>query len=155
MYQFKLQSLLNHRHHQEEACQKALADAQRIFSAVQKHLRRLKKDKHDNVQNLQTRQKEPHSTSNILIYINYIEQLSRDIEAQREQVRIASQEVRQKRDDLIAVVKKRKTLEKLKEKERLAYRRKIMQAERKFNDEVAATRHVRKTSMDGILGTGK
>ena len=144
MFQFKLQALLNHRYHQEEVCQKKLADAQRIFSAVQDHLRHLKKDKHDNVQNLQTRQKEPHSTSNILIYINYIEQLSRDIEAQREQVRIASREVRQKRADLIAVVKKRKTLEKLKEKEWLAYQRNMMQAERKFNDEVAATRHGRK-----------
>ena len=145
MYQFKLQALLNHRYHQEEARQKELADAQRVFRAVQDHLRRLKKDKHDNVQNLQTRQKEPHSTANILIYINYIEQLSRDIQAQREQVRIASQDVRQKRDDLIAVMKKRKTLEKLKEKERLAYQRKMMQDERKFNDEVAATRHVRKS----------
>lgn len=144
MYQFKLEALLNHRQHQEEACQIELADAQRIFSAVQEHLRRLKKDKLDNAQNLQTRQKEPHSTSNILIYINYIEQLSRDIEAQREQVRSASQDVRQKRDDLIAVVKKRKTLEKLKEKEWMAYQRKMMQTERKFNDEVAATRHIRK-----------
>jgi flagellar biosynthesis chaperone FliJ len=41
-------------------------------------------------------------------------------------------------------MKKRKTLEKLKEKEWLEYQQKMMQAERKFNDEVAATRHIRK-----------
>ena len=143
MYRFKLQALLNHRHHQEEVCQKELADAQRNLSAAQEHLRRLKKDKRDNVQKLQVRQKERHSTSKILIYINYIGQLSRDIEAQREQVSMASQDVRHKRDDLIAVVKKRKTLEKLKENEQLAYQQKMMQVERKFNDEVAATRHIR------------
>lgn len=145
MYQFKLQALLSHRRHQEELCQKELADAQRNLSAAQEHLGGLKKDKRDTVQKLQVRQKERHSTSKILIYINYIEQLSRDIEAQREQVSIASQDVRQKRDDLIAVVKKRKTLEKLKENERLAYQQKMMQAERKFNDEVAATRHIRQS----------
>ena len=143
MYHFKLQALLNHRRHQEEVSQKELADAQRELSAAQEDFRRLKKDKRDNVQKLQVRQKERHSTSKILIYINYIEQLSRDIETQRGQVSIASQDVRQKRDDLIAVVKKRKTLEKLKENERLAYQQKIMQAERKFNDEVAATRYIR------------
>ena len=143
MYQFKLQALLSHRRHQEEACQKELADAQRILSAAQEHLRRLKKEKYENVQKLHIRQKERHSRSNVLIYINYIEQLSRDLKVQREHVSLASQDVRQKRDDLLAAVKKRKTLEKLKDNERLAYQQKMMQAERKFNDEVAATRHIR------------
>ena len=143
MYQFKLQALLIHRRHQEEACQKDLADAQRILSAAQEHLRRLKKEKYDKVHKLHVRQKERHSRSNVLLYINYIEQLSRDLKAQREQVSLASQDVRQKRDDLLAAVKKRKTLEKLKENERLAYQQKMMQAERKFTDEAAATRHIR------------
>ena len=98
----------------------------------------------ENIQKLQTRQKEHHNASDILIFINYIEQLSRDIEAQMQQVRKASKNVTQKRDNLIAIMKKRKTLEKLKEKERLDYQQKGMQAERKFNDEVASTRHIRK-----------
>ena len=154
MYRFKLQALLNHRRHQEELSQKELADAQRKLSAAQEHLRRLKKDRRDNVQILQARQKERHNTSNILIYINYIEQLSQEIEAQHEQVSRASQAVRQKRDDLIAVVKKRKTLEKLKEKEWLAYQQTMMKAERKFNDDVAAGRHIRESAMDGGTGAG-
>ena len=154
MYRFKLQALLNHRRHQEELSQKELADAQRNLSTAQEHLRRLKKDKRDNVQILQARQKKRHNTSNILIYINYIEQLSQEIEAQHEQVSRASEAVRQKRDDLIAVVKKRKTLEKLKEKEWLAYQQTMMKAERKFNDDVAAGRHIRKNAMDGGTGAG-
>lgn len=143
MYQFKLQALLSHRRHQEEVCQNELAEAQRNLSAVQEHLRRLKKDKRDNVQKLHVRQKERHNTTNILIYTKYIEQLSRAIETQREQVSIASQAVRHKRDDLIDVVKKRKSLEKLKENEQLSYQQKMLKAECKFNDEVAATRHIR------------
>lgn len=144
MYQFKLQALLNHHHHQEEACQKELAEAQRDLTDAQEKVRRLKKDKRENIQKLQTRQEGRHHKSEILIYINYIRQLSGDIEAQVQQVHKASEIVTQKRNNLIAIVKKRKTLEKLKEKGWLEHQQKILQAERKFNDEVAATRHFRK-----------
>ena len=144
MYQFKLQALLNHHRHQEEVCQKELAEAQRDLSDAQEKLRRIKKDKRENIQKLQARQKEHHNISNILIFINYIEQLSRNIETQVQQVHKASKNVTQKRDNLIAIMKKRKTLEKLKEKEWLEYQQKMMQDERKFHDEVAATRHARK-----------
>ena len=144
MYQFKLQALLNHHHHQEEACQKELAEAQRDLSEAQEKLKRIKKDKRDNIQELQARQNERHNTSKVLRFINYIEQLSRDLDTQLQQVHRASKHVTQKRDNLIAIMKKRKTLEKLKEKEWLEYQHKMMQAERKFNDEVAATRHIQK-----------
>ena len=78
------------------------------------------------------------------MFANYIEQLSRDIEAHKQLVEQAAQTAARRRDRLITVMKKRKTLEKLKEKEWLAYQQKMMQVERKLNDEVAANRHVRK-----------
>ena len=144
MYRFKLQALLDHHRHQEEVCQKELAEARRTLTDAQEKLRRIKKDKRENIQKMQARQKERHNISNILIFSNYIEKLSRDIEARIQQVRKASKNVNQKRDNLITLMKKRKTLEKLKEKEWLEYQQKMMQDERKFNDEVAATRHIRK-----------
>jgi flagellar FliJ protein len=143
MYQFKLQALLNHRRHQEEVCQKELAEAQRDLSDAKEKLNSIKKDKRDNIQKLQARQSERHNTSKILIFINYIRQLSINIDTQLRHVRHTSQNVTEKRDNLIAIMKERKTLEKLKEKEWLEYQRNMMQAERKFNDEVAATRHIR------------
>ena len=144
MYRFKLQALLNHRRHQEEIGQKEMAAAQRDLADAQEKLRRIKNDKRANIQKLKARQKALHNISNIIIFINYIEQLSRKLTAQIQQVDEASENATQKRHNLIAIMKKRKTLEKLKEKERLDYRQKMMQAERKFNDEVAATRHTRK-----------
>ena len=144
MYRFKLQSLLKHRRHQEEICQKEMAEAQRNLTDAQEKLRCLKKIKRENIQKLQARQKELHNVSTIIIAINYIEKLSRDVAAQMEQVGRASEKVTQKRHHLIAIMKKRKMLEKLKEKDRLEYQQKMMQAERKINDEVAATRHIRK-----------
>jgi len=144
MYRFKLQALLNHRRHQEEICQKELAEAQRVLADARERLRHLKKDKLENIQKLKARQEERHHISNILIFVNYIDQLARDLEAQMMKVDQASKWVNRKRDNLIAIMKKRKTLEKLEEKERLEYQQQLMQAERKFNDELAAIRHIRK-----------
>ena len=144
MYRFKLQALLDHRRHIEEVCQKELAEAQRDLADAQEKLKYLKKDKRDNVQKLQALQGERHNASKILIFINYINKLLSDINVQVQQVRHASQNVTGKRDNLIAIMKKRKTLEKLKEKEWLEYQKKMLQAERKFNDEVATTRYIRK-----------
>ena len=145
MYQFKLQALLNHRRHQEEVCQKELAEAQRDLSAAKEKLGGLKKEKLENIHQLHARQEKRHNASKVLMFTNYIEQLSRDIKAHKQLVEQASQTVTRRRDRLIAIMKKRKTLEKLKQKEWLAYQQRMMQTERKFNDEVAANRHVRKT----------
>ena len=144
MYRFKLQSLLSHRRHQEEVCQKELAEAQRDVSDAKKKLKGLQIEKNANIQQLQAWQKEPHNASKVLMFTNYIEHLSKDIESQTQGVQLAVQKVTDIRERLIEVMKKRKTLEKLKEKGWLAYQQKMMQAERKFNDEVAATRHARK-----------
>jgi flagellar FliJ protein len=144
MYQFKLEALLNHRRHQEEICQKELARFKRQLADEQEKLRREKRQKRENILRLQTRQKESNSVSDIILYVNYIAQLQKKIEAQALCVREAAKMVNQKRNELIGILKKRKTLEKLKEKDMLAYQKKMMQDERKFMDEVATTRHARK-----------
>jgi flagellar FliJ protein len=144
MYRFKLEALLNHRRHQEEICQKELARLKRQLADEQEKLRRQKQQKRENIRNLQARQKKSNTVSDIILYMKYIEQLSKEIEQQATCVREATQKVSQKRNELIGIMKKRKTLEKLKEKDWLAYQKKMLQDERKFMDEVATTRHARK-----------
>jgi flagellar FliJ protein len=144
MHRFTLEALLNHRRHQEEVCQKELAQTERLLADEKGKLRRLKNEKRDNIQKLQIKQKEKINVSDIILSVNYIQQLSEKIEEQKERVQEATQTVNQKRGELITLVKKRKTLEKLKEKEWLAYQQKMMQNERKFMDDVASTRYARK-----------
>ena len=144
MHQFKLETLLNHRRHQEEICQKELAQTERLLADEKGKLRRRKKEKRHNIQKLQIKQKEKINVSDIILPVNYIQRLSEKIEVQKQFVREAAKKVNQKRQELIIIVKKRKTLEKLKEKDWLAYQQKEMQNERKFMDEVASTRHARK-----------
>ena len=144
MFRFKLEALLNHRRHQEEVCQKELAQTERQLTEEQAKLRRQKKEKRHNVQMLQAKQQDHINVSEIILSVNYIRQLTKNIEVQKICVRDAAKKVNQKRNQLIVIVKKRKTLEKLKEKEWHNYRQKMMLNERKLMDEVASTRHTRK-----------
>jgi len=144
MFQFKLEALLNHRRHQEEVCQKRLAQTERQLVDEQNKLRRQKKEERDNILKLQAKQKDNINVADIILSVNYIQQLSHKIKVQKNCVREATKKVIQKRNELIGIVKKRKTLEKLKEKQWLAYQQKTMQNERKLMDEVASTRHARK-----------
>lgn len=145
MYRFKLEALLNHRRHQEEVCQKELAQSERQLSEEQGKLRQQKREKRDNIQKLQAKQKEIANPSDIILFVNYIKQLSKNIVNQKKSVREATKKMSQKRQELIINMKKRKTLEKLKEKDWLVYQKEMMQNERKLMDEVASTRHTRKT----------
>jgi len=144
MFRFKLETLLNHSRHLEEVGQTELARAQRRLADEQVILRRQKKEKRENVQKLQNKQREKINVSDILLYVNFIDQLSKDIARQANCVRVATRRVNQKRSELVKFMKKRKTLERLKEKESLAYQQKMLQNERKLMDEAASTRHVRK-----------
>ena len=145
MYRFKLEALLNHRRHQEEICQKELAQCQRRLAGEQEKLRRIKHLKRDYLLKLHERQKDSIVISDVILYMNYIARLSEEIEVQATCVREATKQVNQKRNELIGIVKKRKTLERLKEKDQMTYRKKLMLDERKLMDEVATTRHARKT----------
>ena len=144
MYRFRLEALLNHRCHQQEVLQKQLADAQKKLANEQQKLRIIKREKQANAQLLRKKQKESNTVTDILIYVTFIEKLSKNIKNQHERVQEAGEMVTRKRNELMAAMKKRKALEKLKEKGWQAYQQRLMTNERKLIDEVASTRHARK-----------
>jgi flagellar FliJ protein len=144
MYRFRLEALLNHRRHQQEVLQKQLADAQKKLANEQQKLRIIKREKLANAQLLRKKQKESNTVTDILIYVTYIEKLSKNIKNQHERVQEAGEMVTRKRNELMAAMKKRKALEKLKEKGWQAFQQSLMTNERKLMDEVASTRHARK-----------
>ena len=146
MFRFKLEALLNHRHHQEEIGQTELARVQQRLTDEQEKLRGQRKEKRDILRKLQNKQKDKINASEIILYVNYINQLSKFIDQQSDIVRVATKSVNQKRNELVKLVKKRKSLERLKEKQRLAHQQKMLLTERKIMDEAASTRHLQKTS---------
>jgi flagellar protein FliJ len=144
MYRFKLEALLNYRRHQEEACQKELAQARRRLTDKREKLEQKKKEKQESLEKLQVKKKVSTTVSDIMLYMNYIQQLSKDIEDQAMLVHKTAKLVDQKRHELVSVMQKHKTLKNLKYKEQQAYQQKLMQDERKLMDEIASIRHARK-----------
>ena len=144
MYRFKLEALLNHRRHQEEVCQKELAQVRRRLFDEREKLERKKREKQESLEKLQVKKKESTTVSDIMLYMNYIQQLSKDIENQAMHVHKTTKLVDQKRQELVSIMQKHKTLKNLKYKEQQAYQQKLMQDERKLMDELASIRHARK-----------
>ena len=144
MYRFKLEALLTHRRHQEETGQKELAQARRKLSEDREKLDRKKREKQESLENLHEKKKESTTVSDILLYMNFIQRLSKEIEDQAMRIHKTAKIVDQKRHELVAIMQKHKALKKLKYKEQQAYQQKLMQNERKLMDELSSIRHARK-----------
>ena len=145
MYQFKLEPLLNHRRYQEEVLQKELADHKKRLLAEQRLLRDLKDRKRQNLQQFQIRQTEGRPASELKLYVDFIDHLTAEMEAQSEKVSEAQRRFNATHQALIAAMKKRKALEKLKEKDRKSYEQAELTKERKLLDDVAGHQFILKS----------
>jgi flagellar FliJ protein len=138
MYRFNLESLLNHRRYQEEVFQKELAGLKIRLTAEKDKLWVLRQKKRKYVQQLQEKQTGGRQASEIKLFVDFVDQLSKEMDAQRQNVLEAERDFNLKRQDLIAAMKKRKTLDRLKEKGLQAYEQEQLKKERSFMDEVAS-----------------
>ncbi len=144
MYKFNLESLLNHRKYTEEIRQKELAESKRLLSDERKKLRDYKIEKEKYWTQLQQKQKKGNSVSEIRVYVDYIQRLSKDIEGQRQRVLAAKKKNDQMRMALIEAMKKRKILDKLKAQGIKEYRQMTQKKEQDFMNEIAVNQHNRK-----------
>ena len=100
-----------------------------------KKLKDYEKARNNLLVKLQQKQRESITVSENLLYFNFLVRMASDIDKQRDKVRDVEKKFDQKRDDLIAAMKERKTLEKLKEKQLNAYNHKLMKIEQDFMNE--------------------
>ena len=141
MYKFNLESLLNHRRYQEEILQKELADSRKHLAEAQHKLQFIKQKQRKYSRELHQRQKRDGTVSDLIMYFRYIQRLAAELENQKRQVALSKKQFNQKREELVEMMKKRKTLEKLKEKGSKAFEQKMLKSERDLMDEVAAKQH--------------
>lgn len=140
MYRFNLESLLNYRRYQEEILQKKLAEFKNQLVEHEQQLRQLKQAWRKNSLELRQRQESGGTVSGVIMYFRYLDRLTADIDKQKRRVVKTKKRIEQKRRELIEIVKKRKTLEKLKEKRFNTFEQQQLKKERNLLDEVAATR---------------
>ena len=144
MYRFNLEPLLNNRRYQEEILQKELAGSKIRLAAEKDKLWILRQKKRKYVQQLQEKQTDGRPVSEIKLFVDFVEQLAKEMEVQRQNVLHAERDLNLKRQDLIAAMKKRKTLDRLKEKGLQAYEHEKFKKERSFMDEVASRQFTQK-----------
>ena len=145
MYQFNLEPLLNHRRYQEEILQKDLAGLKIRLVIEKEKLAVLRQKKRQTIQQLQRKQSDGRPASEIKLFVDFIGRLTNETEAQRQKVMEAERNFNRKRQDLIAAMKKRKTLERLKEKDMQVYEQKQLKKERNLMDEVAGHQFIQKS----------
>ena len=149
MYKFSLQSLLNHRKHIEENLDKELGKIKRAVNKEKKRLENITKEKIQCQQKLQKKQGDGKKVNEIILCFNYLDKLSKDIDKQKRCLKDVEKEYDIKRSELIEAMKKRKTIDRLKEKEMKAFNYSEMKVEQDMMNEVAANQFIRKTYQSG------
>jgi flagellar FliJ protein len=94
---------------------------------------------------LEVRQKKGRPASELKLYVDFIDHLTAELEAQAERVMEAQRQFDATRQELMAAMKKRKMLEKLKEKSRRAYEQTQLKKERALLDDVAGHQYILKS----------
>lgn len=138
MFQFRFEALLTARRHAEECLHKEFSEARRALADEQAALRTKKGSRRHCLQEQRRKQRQGFRGPDMLLFQAYLQRLEQDIDVQQKRVASAERKAGQKRQALIEAVKKRKILEKLKEKDQESHRRALAEAERKFIDDVAA-----------------
>ncbi len=137
MYKFNLETVLNQRKSVAEGLQKELADFKKKLADERRLLAVFKKAKKAASKELQREKMKSITVFEIRLYVNFIEQLSGDIEKQEEKVSDAKKICDEKRENLIEAMKNRKAIEKLKEKGFKQYQHEVAKKEQVFLNEVA------------------
>ncbi len=149
MYKFSLQSLLNQRKHIEENLEKELSRMKRAVNIEKRKLESITKEKINCQQKLHQKQDDAKKINEIILCFNYLDKLSKDIDKQKRCLKEIEKEYEIKRSELIEAMKKRKTLDRLKEKEMKAFNYSEMKVEQDMMNEVAANQFIRKTDQSG------
>ncbi len=143
-YRFNLEPVLNHRRLVEEILQKDLAILKISLIDENEKLLTYEESRVKLLGELQQIQKEGTTTSDILLYLPFIEQVSKDIESQKKRVLELEIKVEHNRKDLLEATKKKKALQKLKEKAFKTYNQKLLKNEQDFLNEVAVSQFNRR-----------
>jgi flagellar FliJ protein len=141
VFQFRFEALLIARRHAEDCLQKELSVARRALADEQTILKEKKNTRRQCLQEQRRKQRRSFRGPDMLLFQTYLQRLEHDIDAQQKRVAAAERQAAQKRLALIEALKKRKILEKLKERDQESHRRTLADAERKFIDDVAARNH--------------
>ena len=140
---FKLEAVLNHRRHREETARRVFADAVRELRRQEGMLAEMEKTRRHYQQALRARRKDGGAAVEILLYSRYLKRLDAEIDTQLTMVRTLRQDRAKKRLALMATLKDRKVMEKLKEHHLSQVNKEERDMEQKLLNDAAISRYQR------------
>lgn len=145
MYAFKLQPVLDHRQFIEDNLKKELAEFKQQVLLTRQKLDSMKRKEMATLSALKQDQQKGISSDQVLAYHAYLKQLWEHIARQQAAVEEMEQQESEKQATLIAAMKRRQVLEKLKQQGLDRYNQAILKKETDFIDEIAVNQFVRET----------
>jgi len=144
MFVFKMQSVLDYRKHIEEKILASFSKIKRELEREKDRLKKIARAKEDNVSQLRKMRNETVHAEDIARYLSFIEQLRQDEKKQKIVIDNVKNQLEEKRKELLEAVKKRKVMEKLKEKHRAEYEEESLALEQKNSDEISVLKYGRR-----------
>ena len=137
MYKFSLEPVLKHRKLLEEDLQKDLAVLKRQLFDERERLSNFEQVRDRFSGELQQKQVKSISVSDILLYTDYLQEVSKEIEKQSKKILEAEKRVDQKREELVGAMKNRKIIDRLREKGLKAHVQELSKKEQSLMNEAA------------------
>lgn len=144
MYTFKLQTVLDHRQFVEDNLKKEFSDIRQQAVAARQEMETLKRKEMNTAEALKQEQAAGLSSAQVVSYHAYLTRLADRMDRQALLIDEIEEKESQKQDELLAAMKRRQILEKLKDQGFDRYQATMSQKERKFIDEIAVNQFVRK-----------
>ncbi|MFO7820388.1 MAG: flagellar export protein FliJ [Halanaerobacter sp.] len=140
-FEFRLESILDLRKQEEKNIQKELMRLRKNYNELQDKLEEKKADKNKWQQKLASEQEEGINSTTVVKYRNYIGYLYDEIEEIKLEMNHWREKIEDCQERLLAKLKEKKKLAKLKERQAKEHWEEFLQEERKQNDEVATNNY--------------
>ena len=137
MYKFSLEPVLKYRKLLEEDIQKDFAVLKRQLLDEKVRLSNFEQVRDRFSGELQQKQVKSISVSDILLYTDYLQEVSKEIKKQSEKILEAEKRVDQKREELVGAMKNRKIIDRLREKGLKTHVQELSKKEQDLMNEVA------------------
>jgi flagellar protein FliJ len=144
MYVFKLQSVLDYRKNIEEKIHNDFSEKKRELEAEKLNLKSLVKERVDLIDELRKIHGRTVHAGDIARYVAYVEKIRDREKKQKEIIERIKDELELKRSELLEAVKKRKVMEKLKERHTDEYDSNMNALEQKNSDEMSVLKFGRR-----------
>ncbi len=149
-FEFSLQKLLDVEEAHEKAAEQKLAAAKRQLHSAQEELKRIRARMDKEINAIETFKGTQTARHNLMNHIKYLERLQYMVVQQSQRVAECQIEVDKCIELLHQIMRKRKTLEKLKEREKAIWQEEEKKTEQKQLDEFAVIGHYRASMNSSI-----